>query len=175
LSVPELLDGHFRFDTQHADLTHGEALPNDFRKMKRVAPPPASNHGKTRKKSFAEIRNDGHRGVMTVKRRVPSCSLCWGIDDRAKGTNCPLTRLHKAQLVAWNDIAEMTSNLGNPDYFVVSYPDMDTKKRINRWFFRDGSGGIVANDIPVGACHLVLLDIYYCATPTSTSVATSWR
>jgi hypothetical protein len=172
LSVPELLEGHLsmycrstdgiRFDTQHAELTHGEALPNE---MKRAAPLPASNHGKTRKKPFAEIRNDGHRGVMSVKRRVPSCSLCWGIDHRAKGTKCPLTSLHKAQLVAWNDIAEMTSNLGNPDYFVVSHPDMDTKKRINRWFFRDGSGGIVANDIPAGACHLVLLDIYYCATP----------
>jgi hypothetical protein len=75
------------------------------------------------------------------------------------------TCLHKAQLVAWNDIAEMTSNLGNPDYYVVSHPDMDTKKRINQWFSRDGSGGIVANDLPFGACHLVLLDIYYCATP----------
>jgi hypothetical protein len=42
---------------------------------------------------------------------------------------------------------------------------MDTRKRINQWYFRDGSGGKVSNEIPAGVCHSVLLDTYYCATP----------
>jgi hypothetical protein len=59
----------------------------------------------------------------------------------------------------------MTSKLGDPDYCVVSHPDMDTRKQINQWYFRDGSGGMVSNEIPAGVCHSVLLDTYYCATP----------
>jgi hypothetical protein len=102
---------------------------------------------------------------MNSKRPIPSCSLCWGFDHRAKGTIFPLTGKQKAQLITWNDIAEMMSNLGNQDYFLVSHPDMDTTKQINQWFFGDGSCGIVSNEIPAGACHLVLLDTYYCPTP----------
>jgi hypothetical protein len=61
--------------------------------------------------------------------------------------------------------SDMTSKLGDPDYFVVSHSDMDTRKWITQWYFRDGSGGIASNEIPVGACHLVWSDTYYFATP----------
>jgi hypothetical protein len=66
--------------------------------------------------------------MMDGNRRSPRCSLCWDNGHRRDGMKCPVLRKYRAVTMGWNDIPEMSVQLGNPKYYVVEQADEDTTK-----------------------------------------------
>jgi hypothetical protein len=115
-----------------------------------------------RKKSKEKIKNDSYRRMIDSNRRLPRCSLCWNLGHKAKGVRCPVECKYKAQLIETGDVEEVVARIGNQLYYEVDKLDDEARERIDQWFSRDST-----REIPIEACHLVLLNTYNYATQTA--------